>query len=1036
MRAQIYRHALTRAALLGIAALGALALALPIAAYIAGNSRFGSAFVLAMGGLCAAMVVIVAVGNGVIAPRRRFAADGGLARWVGKRLPAAASDLLSAVELAASPSGPWSPSQALVTAHRNATASQLATVSPRSLLSHANMKRARTWALASIIANAGLLIAAPDLLTNGWRRLGSWPTTPFDGAELSNVPLVGDLEVTLTAPAYANRSPVTLASISGDLRGLPGTKVAFRGRVLVPATSVELIIEGSPHPLGASAAQPNGPGTSQSGDAALGPSTGHRTGSDESGAAAKPKVIAATIDHAGYMTAELPIDRSARYRFAATSPAGRSVEAMTRSIDAEIDLAPNVQLTAPDDPLEIANVKTVEVGYSIDDDFAVASAELVWEAGTGTGRPGDHGRKPLPTGPAGAETPRVQGKLMWDIAEINVASGGEVRYWIEAKDNDAVTGPNVGKSRVAHLRVVSPRARHEDTLARQERVAEKLLANLGSRLSGSADDAPAREDLSRQLRDAITELRSVAAAFEKDPHASDLMRKALTAMSERIERAATIEQRWMQTSSAKESLHPAAKGRKLFAAVDSKIVAELEEDALSLADWLDRERVESLLDIGDEIAARHKRLANLLAQYSRAKEPRLEGEIEREMRALERAYAELAKHRNSMSEDVLDQYIHRDAVKAETGTSCLTDVAALVRAKKPVAAQAKLEVCQQQQQRSVAALESSLARVRGDKFSEEQNKLDEVMNALADVAKDQDEVAADSNRIYDSYAHRANELAREHRRDAGTKLATLVDKAQKRIDTIDEVGLTPFAKEELDIMVRRIGDVGHMVNDGDLAEALMMARQAKESLDTIAGELGAALDDDPKSKWVDATQQALEGIERTRPMIKELIDDLATMSPRPEQILSGDDHRALERLRRRQGINEQRAKRLGDRIKQVGGELPGDAARELGKKLDAATDHMTKASDRMKAKDPSGARESTRAAADELAKARDKARSAARQAQHNAIDDEPIRIPGAEEHRTSERFREDLLEAMKHKSTRGTEGYDSLIKRYYQDLAK
>lgn len=1003
VRAQIYRHALTRALLLGIAALSAIALALPVTAHVAGDSRFGNALMLAIGGLSAALVVIVAVGNGFIAPRRRFAADSALARWVGKRVPAAASDLLSAVELGRSPTEAWSPSQALVTAHHNATASRLETIAPRSLLSHRSIQRARTWALASIAVNAALLIAAPRVVMSGWSRVVHRPTSPFDGAALSDVPLVGDLEVTLTAPAYANRSPVTLAAISGDLRGLPGTKVAFRGRVLAPATTVELVIEGA------------------------GSSPGATT-----------KVIAATIDRAGHMTAELTIDRSARYRFMTTSPAGRVVEAMPRSIDAEIDLAPNVELTAPDDPLEIANVKTIEVGYSIDDDFAVASAELVWEVGTGTGSQGDHGRKPLSLRSAGAETPRAQGKLMWDLAEINIAAGGEVRYWIEAKDNDAVTGPKLGRSRVAHLRVVSTRARHEQTLVRQERVAEKLLANLGARLSGSGDDVATRDELSRQLRDAITELRAVAAAFENDPHASELMRKALTAMGERIERVAVIEQRLLQTTNAtaKDAAHAASRGRKPFVASDGKIVAELEDGALSLADWLDRERVESLLDIGDEISARHKRLANLLTQLSRTKEPRLAGEIERETRALERAYGELAKRRNSMSEDVLDQYIHRDAVRTEPGTSCVADVAALVRANKPAAAQAKLEACQQQQRRSASSLESALARVRDDKFGDEQNKLDEVMNALADVANDQDAVAADSRRLYDSYANRVNELAREHRRDAGTKLAALVDRVQKRIDAIDEVGLTPFAKEELDIMVRRIADVGHMVNDGDLAESLTMARQAKASLDAVVGELGAALDDDPKSKWVDTTQQALEGIEKTRPIVRELIEDLAAMSPRPEQILSVDDHRALERLRRRQGSNEQRAKRLGDRIKQYGGELPGDAARDLGKKLDSATDHMTKASDRMKAKDPSGARASTRAAADELAKARDKARSAARQAQQTAIDDEPVRIPGAEDHRTSERFREDLLEAMKHKSATAPEGYDRLIKRYYQDLAK
>ena len=152
--------------------------------------------------------------------------------------------------------------------------------------------------------------------------------------------------------------------------------------------------------------------------------------------------------------------------------------------------------------------------------------------------------------------------------------------------------------------------------------------------------------------------------------------------------------------------------------------------------------------------------------------------------------------------------------------------------------------------------------------------------------------------------------------------------------------------------------------------------------------------------------------------------------------MSGDDQKSLERLRRRQAMNQQRAKRLGDRTKQLGGELPGDTAGELGKKLGSALDHMGKADERMKGKDPSGAREATRSAADDLAKARDRARSAARQAQQNAVGDEPIRIPGADEYRAPERYREDILEAAKKRGAKAPEGYDDQIKRYYEDLIK
>src|SRR5262249_54253101 len=177
------------------------------------------------------------------------------------------------------------------------------------------------------------------------------------------------------------------------------------------------------------------------------------------------------------------------------------------------------------------------------------SAELVWESGR------DKGKKPIPLeptrtgvappGPGAGDAPprgRVQGKLTWDIAELQVPSGGEGRYWIEAKDNDTCGGPNLGRPRELPLKVVSPRERHEETLGRQQALAEKILRNLGGRLT-LGDEPAARDELGRQLRESVVELGTIGAAFEKDPHASDALRKALSQMRERPDKLANAELR-------------------------------------------------------------------------------------------------------------------------------------------------------------------------------------------------------------------------------------------------------------------------------------------------------------------------------------------------------------------------------------------------------------------------------------------------------------------------------------------------------------
>jgi hypothetical protein len=975
----VYRHEAARAAFTALAALGALAVVLPLVG-IAIASRNAAVAVLGIGGLAAMLVVIGAIVIGVVAPRRRWGRDRELARWVGTREKSVASDLLSSVELAEAPPRPGSPSSDLVDALIEQTASELSTIEPASLLPPREVKRARVLALTAIAVTIALLLLLPSTMHRGWKHLVASPRSPYDGAQLSSVPLVGDLDATLTFPAYSKRDKLEMKSSSGDFRGLPGTKVQISAHLLMPAASAELVIE--------------------------------------TGTLGEPKKVPAKIE-GEHLTAELTIEQSARYRIAVETPGGdRKIEATPRAIESEPDQSPAVQLMAPADTLDVANLRRVELAYVIEDDFGVTTAELVWEGGK------DRGRKPITLGES--EQGRVQGKIMWDIAELQVPSGGEVRYWIESKDNDNVSGPNVGKSRELHLRVTSPRERHEETLDRQQAVAEKLLKNLGTRLVGFGEDSTARENASHDLHDAITELSSIQGAYEADPHTSDLMRKAIAGIHDRLDRLATMESKLLPKTATKVPL-----GR--FAQFDPGIIRELEDDLITLADWLDRERMEGLLDVSDEIAAHQKRLADLLNQYNRTKDARLLEEIEREMKALDRAFAELEKHRKGMPEDVLDQYVNRDALAAEEGSNCMAEVRALVQAGKTGEAQAKLESCQQQHARGASALEGSLAQLRGDKFTDEQKKLDEVMNELADLAKDQDDIAAEANRIFDAYARKADDMAREHRKEAAKKVGALIEKLNKRLDAVNETGLTPFAKEELDIVHRRIADVEKMVADGDLAEALGMARQAKTSLDTIAGELEAALNDDPKSKWADATGDALDDIEHTTPVAKELIDELTALSPKPEQIMSGDDLKAMDRLRRREAMNRQRTQKLGDRTKQMGQDLPGDAAAELSKKLGTAADHMQKADDRMKGKDPSGAREATRAAADALAKARERARSAARQAQEGSINDEPIHIPGADEYKAPERFRENLMDNMKQKPV---DGFEDMTKRYYEELVK
>jgi len=989
VRSLLYRGEGARWTLWAIAALGTLALAAPLASRLLVGPRTAALAVLTVAGLGAAIAIAVGIVLGVVAPRRRWGSDARVARWVGGRVRPVASDLISAVELTSGPTRRGAPSPALVGALVDHTAAGIAGVEPRALISRRPVKRAALGVAVVVCAHAALLLAAPQVVAEGWHRLWSRPDLPFDGATLSPVPLVGDIRLTLTYPAYANRPDQVLPSTAGDFRALPGTEVAVSTTALEAATSAAIVIQGD---------------------------------------VGDPQIVPLAIDGT-HLRGKFKVTGVAHYRFRVEDGLhGRQIEATPHQIELEADQAPAVQLYAPADELDVTDMKRIELAYVIEDDYGVAKAELVWNAG------GESGRRPVPLP---APTTRAQGRMIWDLAEVPLPPGAEVAYHLEARDNDNVRGPNIGRSRTYHLRVFSPRQRHEQTVARQRETAEKVLADLGGRLTLPGDDVVAREPLHRQAAEIVVELGTLVAAYGDDPMADKALPKTLDAMRARLDKLVGVEGKVLARLSRRpgDPAHIRGAGAR-FAGVDHQLVAELEDDAITLADWIDREQMEGLLDIADEIAAHQKRLKELMDAYAKTGDPKLKKEIERELRALDQRLAELAQKRTGMAEDVLDRFVHADALADQRADGCLAEVRRLFDSGQTKAAQAQLAKCTHKLDDSAAAMESALRALRGDKFSDSEKKLDLLMNDLADLSADQRAIAAEADKIFQRYADKADKLLEDHAKEARKKLQGAVDKLRARVEDIPEAGLTPFAKEELDVVRHRLDDLDRMLADGDIAEALAMARQAKQSLDTIAAELEAALDDDPHSPWAPQTEDALDATEKAQPPAKKLVAELQELSPSPEQILGRGDKQDIDRLRRRQAMNKDRAQRLMERSKQLGPELPGNAGEEIAKRVGEAVGKMGNAGQRMAERDPSGAREEARAAADALDKARQRAQGAARQQQadgQNGLHDEPIRIPGADEYRAPEKFREDILEAMK---KHAPQGYGDLVKRYYEELIR
>lgn len=1037
VRRRLRRRHAVRTALHTATALVAVAALLPLAALVAPPAH-GRAVALA--GLALAGIGLVAAGlAGAVWPRRRWRSDRVVARFVGRHERLIASDLLSAVELGeglAHDVGRGQVSRELTGAFLAHTARQVAVIDPAGLDilgARRSLRRAAGALGLTLLAGAGLGVAVPAHVAQGWQQLLSTPAPgPFAGARMIPGPLVGDMQITLEYPAYTERPPQVLPSTSGDFRAMPGTTVIIETRALAPAAEARVIF-GAP---GGHAGAEHEAGAERAGDGAA-------AGEAERGTDAPAGTGAATAEDGQARVDVGPDGRDLRARFTVTgagvyrfwmesADGERRVESQPRRIEIDADMAPTVALYAPADELDVTRLKRVELAYIAEDDYGISKVELVWESR------GKVERKPLSPAEAGRRS--VQNKLLWDLAELTLEPGVPVRYFLEVTDNDTASGPKTTRSRAYVLRVFSPREQHEQLVARQRELFEKLLAHLGARLvmpqsaAGPGSDVRAHRLLGREAESIVVEIGTVLAAFASDPLADDSLRQALDEMRGRIEKLAEGEAELLDR--ANQGRAPSGLAGRLDAA-NAKLVAELEDDALLLADWLDRQSMENLLAISDEVKTHQERLRQLFDELERTGSADIMSEIEREMRALEQRMAEMAQKRGHMPEDVLDRFMHAEALPEDETRDCMSEVRALLRAGDAAGAREQAERCMLALDQAAESMEEALRALRGERFREEERRFAQMMSDLSDLSEDQRELAGDAAALWERYAARADDMMRDKLGDTREQVMGTLQRLRGRLGQVPAGDLTPFAREELEIVDARLADVQEMLEDGDIAEALSMARQAREGMEIMLEELQAALQDEHDDPWGARTRQAAGMLRRAQPLAQSLVAELESHTPSPEEIMSRDDRRMLERLRRRQQAMGERARRLGERIRQMGESLPGEAGEAVAGGLDRAGTQMGRATERMRGRDPSGARHESGAAAETLERTLEDARGAARRRQAAGsvgLRDEPIRIPGAEEYRAPEQFREDILEAMKREQA--PEGFGEMVKRYYEELVR
>lgn len=875
------------------------------------------------------------------------------------------------------------------------------------------------WAVALMFSLYGVSFFTPAAR---WLRVAlALERTPASSAQRASEPLVGDLEVRLAYPGYLKLPPRIITGSSGEVLAPRGTQVELRGQLLLPAQRAELLLELD-------------------------------TGAAAAPAAAPPPQV--DVEE-GRLVARFTVTGPGAYRFILHTEADEALrEPDAHRITIEVDRPPRVDLRAPADDLEVTQPRSrVELAYSAEDDHGLGPLDLVW-------RIDDHEQRL--TVRQGVGLRQMAGTWEWDLAQVDLRPGVRVSYWFEVKDNDDVGGPNLGRSRTLYLHLYSAAQKHDEMLGREQVLLDHAVQLLGDRIDGEwlgprkdgqdpappGGGSPAATEFERRsaLHAAsgrfIDELGSLLGALDKDPLAGNELRVAAGEIHQRLARLHRTEERELRSISNRfqASRLPGegvtATALRGLREANPRHVSELERDVLLLDDFLQRQRLEQLLALSDEMARARDRLKKLLAQYKNSHSEALRQEIERELRRLEQKLAELESKAAQLGGHVPDEFLNREALADRDMHQRLDSLREMLARGDVDQALSELDRLSRTLDQVAQSFEGGLRGYRNDRFSEEERALAELENQLADLEHDERELAAETEKVRSRYQQATEQHVRERVEPFLKKALEQVAELQKKVEAIDPRLLTPGDGERLSGTRRAVDDLGRSLRQADLDQAREQVRATRSGLSDL--QLGLSLQE--QRQWTGARSQyrkarghAAEGEEVAR----RLAEELERQFPRSEELLSPADRQRLEELRQQQAGTARRLEEARRELEQRSRGQRAPGMMQLAEQgMKQAGQHMERAQNQLGQGEPRDALAAERQAAEQLGQLRQQVSQSRRPREQDGrggSQDEVVKIPGADEYRAPRDFREDLLEAMKRAAP---EAYRERVKRFYEELAR
>lgn len=879
--------------------------------------------------------------------------------------------------------------------------------------------------IAGVVMVAGIAwTAAPDGVKERWDRL--FDDEAAEGALLERaadvLPLVTDLQLTLRFPAYMAEPDQVMRGSSGDIVAPRGTEVRLAGRADRAVKAAALLI-----------------------------------GEEE---------VALTVENGRDLSGTFVVTRGGSYRFRLTEPDGDdTLDPVAHKITLRPDEAPKVELEEPEEDRTVRLEDEVGLVFHASDDYGVTAFRLVVRR-QGSGAPAfEKELLSLETSPR-----ELRSSASFLVEETGARPGDRLSVYVEALDNDTVSGPKAGRSVTRVLTVFSAAEHHRKLIELEEKLLDRMVHVLGDELEAPLP-AELREGTSEEQKRALDKhatnhAKQVALIELLDRILDDLredemtppeVRRALANMRAEIERPLRD-----KAELVKNALSALVNDRPVLAYVwrhlaskQRQAIDKLERHVLYLEDLLNTQRLEEAQRIAEEMRRTQQELKELIEQYKESPDDATRERILEEIGRLREQMKQLMERLSALQRDIPGEYLNHEAFEQREMMQEAKDLDQLIEDGKLDEAAKMLEQMVEQTEKLLGQLEENREEYGGEEYQELRDKVEKFTQELSALEAAQEQLLHRTERQLDAARKEAEKRLSGRIEEKLKELLEQTKECNDELRAVDTDSLFVMEQEDAAFAQARTEDLEQALESGDLEDALESASQAaaaarmtERALEERAEGLFGSRNPQLKkaSQKMQAAREKLEGI---RGELEELLPD-------PAEMLTPNQRASLLQDAEEQAQLQKRAQRLRQQMEEIGKEVPIFGPQH-GQAVDEAGRQMRRAEQSLKREGLRPARGAQQQALQRLQDLRDAleqqgqgqggsgglplplpggAEQGGREREGGdgrGSRKDKVKIPGAEEFKVPDAFRKDILDAMREGAPDEWEGE---VKRYYEELVK